>query len=293
MDPGLRRIAGPLFFAGVALGYYILPKGLEVLIGFTPATLTNLVDFGEYFSFITRMLLVFGIAFEIPLFVVLLNLAGVVSGKALGRYRPWIIIGTFVFAAVATPSTDPFSMLMLAVPMLDPVRASPRSIARLDRPRRGRGARPTSGDEARRRRGLAAADDLVARGRPVRPARVARRREVTWTPDRRHPRPDTSSPAQLDGCRRASLPCDLLAVDEAYPAPVADDDRRHPGPPGVAARAGAAASTSTAGSPWPSPAPRSPPTGCSRRSAGSPRRSALARAATSVAAAARRLGPTD
>ena len=68
--------------------------------------------------FLTRMLLVFGIAFEIPLFVVLLNLAGVVSGKTLGSYRPWIIIGTFVFAAVATPSTDPFSMLMLAVPMM-------------------------------------------------------------------------------------------------------------------------------------------------------------------------------
>ena len=48
----------------------------------------------------------------------MLNLAGVVSGKALGRYRPWIILGTFVFAAVATPSTDPFSMLMLAVPMV-------------------------------------------------------------------------------------------------------------------------------------------------------------------------------
>ena len=69
-------IAGPLFLVGVALGYYVLPKGLEVLIGFTPVDLTNLVDFSEYFSFMTRMLLVFGIAFEIPFFVVLLNLAG-------------------------------------------------------------------------------------------------------------------------------------------------------------------------------------------------------------------------
>jgi sec-independent protein translocase protein TatC len=110
-------VAGPLFFAGVAVGYYVLPKGLQVLIGFTPAKLTNLIEFGEYFSFMTRMLLVFGVAFEIPLFVVLLNLAGVVSGKTLGNYRPWIVVGTFVFAAVATPSTDPFSMLMLAIPM--------------------------------------------------------------------------------------------------------------------------------------------------------------------------------
>src|SRR6476620_1795731 len=50
--------AGPLFILGVCVGYYVLPKGLEVLIGFTPADLTNLVDFGEYFSFMTRMLLV-------------------------------------------------------------------------------------------------------------------------------------------------------------------------------------------------------------------------------------------
>ncbi|MBZ5740712.1 twin-arginine translocase subunit TatC [Nocardioides mangrovi] len=127
--PGLRpeekrwtrvftAIAGPLFFVGVATGYYVLPRGLEVLIGFTPAGLANLVEFNDYFSFLTRMLLVFGIAFEIPLFVILLNLAGVVRGRTLGRHRSWIILATFVFAAVATPSTDPFSMTMLAIPML-------------------------------------------------------------------------------------------------------------------------------------------------------------------------------
>jgi sec-independent protein translocase protein TatC len=110
-------IAGPLFIGGVAVGYYVLPKGLEVLIGFTLGGVENLVEFGRYFAFVTRMLLVFGVAFEIPLFVILLNLAGVVSGRSLARSRPWIVVGTFVFAAVATPSTDPFSMLMLAVPM--------------------------------------------------------------------------------------------------------------------------------------------------------------------------------
>jgi sec-independent protein translocase protein TatC len=110
-------VAGPLFLVGVLVGYYVLPKGLQVLIGFTPVDLENLVPFTGYFSFFTRMLLVFGVAFEIPLFVVLLNLAGVVSGRSLAAHRPWIILGTFVFAAVATPSTDPFSMLMLALPM--------------------------------------------------------------------------------------------------------------------------------------------------------------------------------
>jgi sec-independent protein translocase protein TatC len=131
-------IAGPLFFAGVAVGYYVLPKAITVLIGFTPADVTNLVEFTQFFSFISRMLLIFGIAFEIPLFVVMLNLAGVVSGKQLGRYRPWIIIGTFVFAAVGTPSTDPFSMLFLAVPMLALFLIA-EAIARLVDRARGRG----------------------------------------------------------------------------------------------------------------------------------------------------------
>jgi len=126
--PGLHRnerrwtrlfaaVAGPLFISGVLLGYYVLPKGIGILLGFTPEDVSNFVQADTYLSFILRMLLVFGISFEIPLFVVLLNLAGVVSGRALGRHRPWIVLGTFVFAAVATPSTDPISMLFLAVPM--------------------------------------------------------------------------------------------------------------------------------------------------------------------------------
>jgi sec-independent protein translocase protein TatC len=127
--PGLHRnerkwtlvfvaIAGPLFAAGVVLGYVVLPKGLAVLIGFTPDQVTNLVDLNGYLTFVIRILLVFGIAFEIPLFVVLLNLAGVVRGRHLAKWRSWIIFGTFVFAAVATPSTDPITMLVLAVPMV-------------------------------------------------------------------------------------------------------------------------------------------------------------------------------
>jgi len=110
-------IAGPLFIGGVLVGYYVLPKGIGILLDFTPQDVSNLVEVDKYLSFILRMLLVFGVAFEIPLFVVMLNLAGTVSGRALGRYRPWIVVGTFVFAAVATPSTDPISMLFLALPM--------------------------------------------------------------------------------------------------------------------------------------------------------------------------------
>jgi sec-independent protein translocase protein TatC len=127
--PGLHRrekkwtaifviIAGPLFLLGVVLGYVTLPKGLEVLIGFTPDNFTNLVDFNEYLTFFSRTLLMFGVAFEIPVFVVLLNLAGVVKGSSLTKHRSWMIIGVFVFAAIATPSTDPFTMTAMAVPMI-------------------------------------------------------------------------------------------------------------------------------------------------------------------------------
>lgn len=127
--PGLHRtekkwtllfvaIAGPLFASGVVLGYTVMPKGLQVLLGFTPEGVSNLIDSEHYLSFMLRILLVFGISFEIPLFVILLNLAGVIRAEHLKRWRAWIIFATFVFAAVATPSTDPITMLLLAVPMV-------------------------------------------------------------------------------------------------------------------------------------------------------------------------------
>ena len=127
--PGLHRnerkwtlifvsIAGPLFAAGVVLGYVVLPKGIVGPDRLHPEQVTNLVDLNDYLSFVIRILLVFGVSFEIPLFVVLLNLAGVVRAHHLARWRSWIIFGTFVFAAVATPSTDPITMLLLAVPMV-------------------------------------------------------------------------------------------------------------------------------------------------------------------------------
>ena len=132
-------IAGPLFLAGIFLGYLTLPKGLEILIGFTQADLTNLVEFNDYLSFFTRTLLGFGIAFEIPVFVVLLNLAGVIKGKSLGAHRPWIIVGSFIFAAVMTPSGDPFTMSFMAVPMVVLFGVS-EVIARFNDRRRGKRA---------------------------------------------------------------------------------------------------------------------------------------------------------
>ncbi len=108
----------PLFLAGAALAYVVLPKAIDVLIGFVPDGVGNLVTGQEYFDFVIRMMLVFGVAAEIPLVVILLNRIGAVSARQLASARPWTVIGIFVFAAVATPSTDPLTMLFLAVPML-------------------------------------------------------------------------------------------------------------------------------------------------------------------------------
>ena len=109
--------ATPLFCAGVAVGYIVMPKGISVLLGFTEGGVTNLQDINQFLSFLMRIMLVFGAAFLIPLIVLMLNILGVVPARYLSKYRTYVIFGTFVFGAVATPSTDPFSMLALAAPM--------------------------------------------------------------------------------------------------------------------------------------------------------------------------------
>ncbi len=108
----------PLFLFGVALGYYLLPKGLGLLLGFTPQDVANLLSVDRYLSFFIRTILVFGVSFLVPVFIVALNFAGVLSAGVLARAWRWIIFATFVFAAVATPSGDPQTMLLLATPML-------------------------------------------------------------------------------------------------------------------------------------------------------------------------------
>jgi len=110
-------VAGPLFILGVVVGYVTLPKGVQILINFNHSGVLNLVEFNDYLSFFIHTLLMFGVAFEIPVFVVMLNRVGVLPARVLTSVRPWIIVGIFVFAAAATPSTDPFTMCMMAIPM--------------------------------------------------------------------------------------------------------------------------------------------------------------------------------
>ncbi len=109
--------ATPMFAGGVAVAYFVMPKGIMVLLSFTQSGVTNLQDINAYLSFLLRAMVVFGIAFVIPLVVLMLNIVGVISAKQLSKYRTLVIFGTFIFGAIATPSTDPFSMLALAAPM--------------------------------------------------------------------------------------------------------------------------------------------------------------------------------
>lgn len=106
-----------LFALGAVFAYLTLSKGLHFLLGFASGGLTSLLNFNSYLSFFVAMILVFAVSFELPLFVVMLNLVGVVSAARLRRWTRGVIFGIFVFAAVATPSQDPFTMSALAVPM--------------------------------------------------------------------------------------------------------------------------------------------------------------------------------
>ena len=110
--------ATPFFAMGAGLAYAVLPLAIKVLLGFTPNTLTPLVPFSDYLDFVLRLILAFGIAFELPVFLVALNLVGVLSGKAI--LKPWrlAIFGITLFTAVFTPTADPFSMIALAIPLV-------------------------------------------------------------------------------------------------------------------------------------------------------------------------------
>jgi sec-independent protein translocase protein TatC len=106
-----------LFAAGVTLAYVVLSKGLRILVEQAGYGTQALLTVGAYINFVVLMLVVFGAAFEVPLIVVLANFAGVLPSKILRKTRRIAIFLIFLFAAVATPTTDPFTMCAMAVPM--------------------------------------------------------------------------------------------------------------------------------------------------------------------------------
>jgi sec-independent protein translocase protein TatC len=121
--PGLHRrerrytyafaaLAAPLFAGGVVLAHLVVAKSLRFFLG--AAGLNVLVDINGYLSFVLKMMLLFGAAFEFPLLLIMLNMTGMVTGRRLlGWWRQAIFL-MFLFGAIVTPSPDPFSMSILA-----------------------------------------------------------------------------------------------------------------------------------------------------------------------------------
>lgn len=127
--PGLHRherlwayvfttVAVPFFIGGVTLAYFVLPKMMDVLYTFTPTDVSNVTSVDNYLNFFIHVILFFGVGFLIPLAFIMLNTAGLLSGRTLLSAWRWIILGAFIFGAVATPSGDPLGMTVVAVPLI-------------------------------------------------------------------------------------------------------------------------------------------------------------------------------
>jgi sec-independent protein translocase protein TatC len=106
-----------LFVLGCVVAWFTMTKALEFLLEIGGPSITPLIDANKYLTLVMLMFAAFGVAFEFPLLLVFLMLVGVLNTRQLRASRRWTAVGISVFAAVITPSADPFSMLFMAIPM--------------------------------------------------------------------------------------------------------------------------------------------------------------------------------
>jgi sec-independent protein translocase protein TatC len=143
-------IAAPLFATGAVLAYFVMSRGLRYLLGLSPKGVLVLPSIDTYLSYFQGMILGFGLAFELPLALVILNMAHILTHARFAKWRRLMLFGAFLFAGIANPSPDPISMLLLAVPCVVLVEVAEVVIYFNDR-RRARTADPyanLSDDEA-------------------------------------------------------------------------------------------------------------------------------------------------
>jgi sec-independent protein translocase protein TatC len=107
-----------LFAGGTLFAMLIIPRGLAFLFSFAGESLTVLLTVDKYLSFLIVLVLVFGLSFEFPLLLIFLAGARVVTSAQMKRWRRYTYFGLAVFAMIATPTQDPYSMLLLWVPLL-------------------------------------------------------------------------------------------------------------------------------------------------------------------------------
>jgi sec-independent protein translocase protein TatC len=103
----------PLFLTGTALAYFSLGRSMHYLLGLTPDGVANLIYVDQYMSFVMAMMLAFGLAFEVPLLIIMLNMAGILTHERFRKWRRVMIFAVFVVTGMANPSPDPITMLIL------------------------------------------------------------------------------------------------------------------------------------------------------------------------------------
>lgn len=126
--PGLTRperrygvvfvaVGVPLFLLGAALAAVVLPNAVRILLSFAPEGALSYMSAGHYLRFVMRIVLAFGLAFLIPLVMIVTNALGLVHSRTLLRGWRWAVLAIFFFGALASPTPDPWTMIAIAIPI--------------------------------------------------------------------------------------------------------------------------------------------------------------------------------